>query len=137
MIIEYQFANKKYLKVENIILCAHPKHFPHCRKFETQPSRDLSISYSTYLIVIVAVNGAGNLLNVQAAGRCVDDVLVDAAFLIDLVRVARLLDAAILKSVNDVGIDDLRDAVRNDDDGAVLLDGIDAVLDLFGRDGIK
>ena len=32
---------------------------------------------------------------------------------------------------------DLRDAVRNDDDGAVLLDGINAVLDLFGRDGIE
>ena len=88
-------------------------------------------------IIVIAINRAGNLFNVQAAGRSVDDVFVDTTFLIHFVGVARLLDAAIFQGINDVGINDLRDAVRNDDEGAVFLDGVDAVLDLLRRDGIQ
>lgn len=36
-----------------------------------------------------------------------------------------------------VGIDDLSDVMRDDDDGATLFDGIDRGLDLFGGDGIE
>ncbi len=43
----------------------------------------------------------------------------------------------LLEHVDVVGIDNLADVVRDDDDGAARLDGIDARLDLFGGDGIE
>ena len=82
-------------------------------------------------------NRFSNLLNVQTPRRSVDDVFVDAALLVDFVGVAVLLHAAVLERVDVVGVNDLRDAVGDDDDGAILLDGVDAVLDLLGGDGIE
>ena len=78
-----------------------------------------------------------NLLNVQTPGGGVDDILVDAALFVDFVGVAALLHTAILERVDVVGVDNLRDAVRDDDDGAVFLDSVDAVLDLLGGDGVE
>ena len=46
--------------------------------------------------LIVVFNRPGNLLDVEAACRGVDDVLVDAAFLVDAVGVAVLFNAALL-----------------------------------------
>ena len=43
----------------------------------------------------------------------------------------------LLEHVDVVGIDNLADVVRDDDDGAARLDGIDARLDLFGGDGVE
>ena len=73
-----------------------------------------------------------NLLNVQTPGGGVDDILVDAALLVDFVGVAALLHASVFERVDVVSVDNLGDAVRDDDDGAVFLDGIEAVLDLLG-----
>lgn len=82
-------------------------------------------------------NSLRNLFDIQAPRRSVDNLFVDAAFLVDFVGVATLLHATVFERVNVVGIDDLRDAVRDDDDGAVLLDSVDAVLDLLGGNGIE
>ncbi len=69
-----------------------------------------------------------NLLNVQTPRRSVNDVFVDASFLVDFVGVAVLFHTAVLERVDVVGVDDLRDAVGDDDDGTVLLDGVDVGL---------
>ena len=78
-----------------------------------------------------------NLLDIQAPRRGVDDVLVDAAFAVDFVGVAAFLHATVLEGVDVVGVNDLRDAVGDDDDRAVLLDSVAAVLDLLGGDGVQ
>ena len=47
------------------------------------------------------------LLNVEASCGSINDILVDTAFLVDLVGVARFFHAACLESVDEVGVDDL------------------------------
>lgn len=72
------------------------------------------------------------LLDVQAACRRIDYFLVYATLRIESIRITALFHATFLQCVDDVGIDDLRDAVRDYHNGSVFLDGIDACLDLFG-----
>ena len=78
-----------------------------------------------------------NLFDVEAAGRGIDDVLVDAAHLVNLVRVAGLLYAAVLQGVDHLAVDYLGYAVRDDDYRPVLLDGVNAVLDLLRGYGVQ
>ena len=81
--------------------------------------------------------GAGDFVDVHAAGAGIEDVFVDTALLVDLLGLAALHHMALLEHVDVVGIDDLADVVRDDDDGAARLDGVDTRLDLFGGDGIE
>ena len=60
---------------------------------------------------LVDIQRVGQLLDIEGAGRCIDDVLVDAAFLVETVRIAGLFDAAVTKGLDDVAVDDLGDAV--------------------------
>ena len=85
----------------------------------------------------LVINRPSNLLNIETPCRSINDFLVDAAFLVDLVRIARFFHMTGLESVNHLTVDDLRDAVRDDDDGTVFLDSVEAVLDLLGSDGIE
>ena len=50
---------------------------------------------------------------------------------------AVLDDAPLLEHEDDVRVDDLRDAVRDDDRGALLFDGVKAVFDLLGRNRVE
>ena len=77
------------------------------------------------------------LLDIEAARGGIDDVLVDAAGPIDLVGMPALLHPPLLQGVDVVAVDDLRDGVRDHDHGAVLLDGVDAGLDLLRGDGVQ
>ena len=94
-------------------------------------------THGTGLILIPIINRPCNLLDVQAAGRGVNDVFVDAAFFIYSIGIARLLHMTRLEGIDHLAVDDLRDAVRDDDDGAVFFDGVEAVLDLLGGNGIE
>ena len=79
----------------------------------------------------------GNLVDIHTAGTGIDDVLVESALLIDIGWMTGLHKATALEDENLVGIDNLADVVRDDDDGASALDSIDAGLDLFGGNGIE
>lgn len=57
--------------------------------------------------VTVGVNGVGQLFNVQAAGRCVDNLLVDSALAVHLIGVTPLFHAPVLESVDGVAVNDL------------------------------
>src|SRR5688572_13976476 len=85
----------------------------------------------------VNVKGSRYLVEVEAAGRGVEYLAVDAAALVQLLVRPVLDDAPLLEHEDDVRVDDLRDAVRDDDRRALLLDGVEAVLDLLGRHGVE
>ena len=70
-------------------------------------------------IKLTFFDGSGYFLNIEASCRSIDNLLVDAAFLVDFVGVTRLLHATILERVDVVGVNDLRDAVGDDDDSNV------------------
>ena len=89
------------------------------------------------LLSLVDVQSVGELFDVEAAGGGIYDVLVDSAFLVETVRIARLLDTSVLEGVDDVAVDDLGDAVRDHDDCPVTLYGVDAGLDLLGSNRVK
>ena len=89
------------------------------------------------LSVTVAVERVCQFVNVEAAGRGIDNVFIDATFLVEFIGIARLFHASIAEGVNHIGVNDLTDAVADDDDGAVALDGIDACFDLFGGNSIE
>ena len=59
----------------------------------------------------ILLDGVGQLVNVQAACRGIDDVLVDAALVIQAVGIATLLHASVLQGIDQVGVNDLRDGV--------------------------
>jgi hypothetical protein len=46
-------------------------------------------------------------------------------------------DSPFLQDENNVCVDDLRDAVRDDDRGALFLDGVQAIFNLLCGDRIK
>ena len=82
-------------------------------------------------------NGLGKFFNVEAAGGCVDDVLVHASLAVEFVRIAALFDAALLEGVHHFTVDNLGNGVGDNDDGAVLLDRVDRGLDLLRGNGVQ
>ena len=86
---------------------------------------------------LVNVQRVGEFLDVEGACRGVYNVLVDAAFPVETVRIAGLFDTAVSECIDDVAVDDLGDTVGYYHDGSVTLDGIDAGLDLFGSDCVQ
>ena len=83
------------------------------------------------------LDGLGQFFDVETAGGGVDDVLVDTALAVEFVGVAALLYAPLLEGVHHLAVDDLGDGMGDDDDGAVLLDGVDGGLDLLRGDGVQ
>ena len=89
------------------------------------------------LPVAIVVEGVGEFVYVETACRGIEDIFIDTTFLVELVWVARLFYTAVLEGIDHVGIDDLADAVADDDDGTVALDGINGGFDLLCGDGIE
>ena len=50
---------------------------------------------------------------------------------------AGLLYPAFLQGINHLAVNDLRNAVGDDNHRTVLLDGVDGILDLFCGDGVQ
>ena len=55
--------------------------------------------------------GAGNLIDVHAAGAGIEDIFVDTALLVDLLGLATLHHMTLFEHVDVVGIDNLTDVV--------------------------
>lgn len=72
------------------------------------PTNWVSVKHHT---VSVGIECLGQFVDVEAAGRCVNDVLVYASLAVQLVGVARLLYATLLHGIDDIAVDDLRYAV--------------------------
>ncbi len=77
------------------------------------------------LPVAVAVERMGEFVDVQASGRGIDNVFIDTTFLVEFVGIAKLFHASVAEGVNHIRVNDLADAVADDDDGAVEHNGID------------
>src|SRR5215212_9486326 len=78
------------------------------------------------------VEGLRYFVEVQAPGRGVEYLAVGAVTFVEFFVRAVLDDAPLLEHEDDVRVDDLRDAVRDDDRGALLFNRVEAVLDLLG-----
>lgn len=81
------------------------------------------------------IQGAGDFVHVETAGHGVKNVAVGSVPGVQFVVRAGFDNAPLAHDVDAVGVDDLRNAVRDDDHGPVFFDGVQAVLDLLGGHG--
>jgi hypothetical protein len=86
---------------------------------------------------IPLVERVNEFLEVQAPRRGVEDFAVGPAAPREVGVAAVLDDATFLEDVDDVGVHDLRDAVRDDHDGTLGFDRVEAVFDLLRSDGVE
>ena len=76
-------------------------------------------------------------VGVHASGAGVENFFVESAAAVHLVGSAALFHVSGLQHVEVVGVDNLADVVRDYDDGAVFLDGVDGGFNLLGGDGVE
>ena len=99
--------------------------------------RSRSTLFSSRFIIYRLGDGLGKFFDVETAGGGIDDVFVDPALAIEFVRVAALFEVPFLQRIDHLTVNDLRDGVGDDDDGTILLDGVDGGLDLLRGDGVQ
>ena len=68
---------------------------------------------------------AGDFVDVEAFGHGIEDFFVHTSLVIQIIVFAMLGHHAVFQYIGVISIDDLRQAVRNHDDGAALFDGIE------------
>ena len=74
---------------------------------------------------VFVLKRARDFVDVEAFGHGIEDFFVGAALVVQIIVLAMLGHCTVFQYIGVVGVDDLRQAVRNHDDGTTLFDGIE------------